>query len=262
MSYLVLVRHAEPGLKPAERLSGWIDIPLSRKGIEEALECAEELRNFKFDLAFASNLVRTQETLFIIFSTQEKTGVLVHEREQKKAGKETDNETDNEKSSNENDRDIERNIEDRIEWYSYPENLEKELIPIYCTPALNERYYGKLQGKKKEKMEEKYGIEEISAWRWNFEPGPPEGESLKAVYERAVPYFEQNILPAVKGGKNVLICAHQSSLRALVKYIERISNENIREIRFSTGELVIYSMEKGKLVRKNSQLSPEKRRNI
>ena len=250
MSYLILVRHTEPGLKPAERLSGWIDIPLSRKGIEEALECADELKNIKFDIAFASNLIRTQETLFIILSTQEKTGVLVHEKVCKKA----DKETKNEKSLN--------GIEEKMEWYSYPEKLGKELISIYCTAALNERYYGKLQGKKKQRIEEKYGVEKVSAWRWNFDPGPPEGESLKAVYERAVPYFEQNILPAVKEGKNVLVCAHQSSLRALVKYIEGISDEDIREIRFSTGELAIYNLSEDKLIRKNSQLSPEKRRNI
>jgi len=118
---------------------------------------------------------------------------------------------------------------------------------------LNERHYGKLQGKKKQKMIEKYGEEKVSSWRWNFEPGPPEGESLKNVYERAVPYFKQKILPAVKEGKNVLICAHQSSLRALVKYIEDISDEDIREVRFSTGELIVYSHSEGKLIREAAE---------
>ncbi|MCO5382491.1 MAG: histidine phosphatase family protein [Methanosarcina barkeri] len=171
MSLLILVRHGEPGLKPEDRLAGWLDIPLSRKGIEEALECAVELENIELDFAFASNLIRTQETLFIILSGQKKTGVLVHER--------VDEEKNSEKTS------------EQTAWYSYPEKLGKELIPIYSTAALNERYYGKLQGRKKQKMEEKYGAEKLSCWRWDFEPGPPEGESLKAVYERAVPYFEQ-----------------------------------------------------------------------
>ena len=115
----------------------------------------------------------------------------------------------------------------------------------------------KAPGQKKQKMEEKYGAEKISSWRWNFEPGPPEGESLKNVYERAVPYFEQKILPAVKDGKNVLVCAHQSSLRALVKYIEDISDEGIREVRFSTGELVIYRFSEGRLVRENAEIGPK-----
>ncbi|AKB12424.1 MAG: histidine phosphatase family protein [Methanosarcina thermophila] len=238
MGVLILVRHGEPGLKPDDRLAGWVDVPLSRKGIEEALECAEELGRFELDLAFASNLVRTQETLFIILSGQKKTGVVVHE------------------GSGDGD------STGKVDWYSYPEKLGKKLIPIYLTPALNERYYGRLQGRKKQKMEEKYGAEKLASWRWNFEPGPPEGESLKAVYERAVPYFKEKILPAVKAGKKVLVCAHQSSLRALVKYIEGISDEDIRDVRFSTSELAIYIYSDGKLIRENSEISPELKRNI
>jgi len=238
MGVLILVRHGEPGLKPDDRLAGWVDVPLSRKGIEEALECAEELGRFELDLAFASNLVRTQETLFIILSGQKKTGVVVHE------------------GSGDGD------STGKVDWYSYPEKLGKKLIPIYLTPALNERYYGRLQGRKKQKMEEKYGAEKLASWRWNFEPGPPEGESLKAVYERAVPYFKEKILPAVKAGKKVLVCAQQSSLRALVKYIEGISDEDIRDVRFSTSELAIYIYSDGKLIRENSEISPELKRNI
>jgi 2,3-bisphosphoglycerate-dependent phosphoglycerate mutase len=238
MGHLILVRHGEPGLKPEERLAGWVDISLSRKGIEEALQCAAELENFKLDLAFASNLVRTQETLFLILSGQKKTGVVVHE--------------------------INENEENpgKTNWYSYPEKLGEKLIPIYFTPFLNERYYGKLQGRKKQKMEEKYGVEKLASWRWNFQPGPPEGESLKVVYERAVPYFKEKILPAVKAGKNVLVCAHQGSLRALVKYVEGISDEDIRKVRFSTGELAIYRYSEGKLIRENSEMSPENKKNL
>lgn len=235
---LILVRHGEPGLKPGDRLSGWIDIPLSRKGIEESLECAKALENIEIDLAFASNLVRTQETLFIILSSQKKTGVVIHEK--------TEARESSEKSG----------------WYSYPEKLIEGLIPIYITPALNERYYGKLQGRKKQRMEEKYGAEQVSRWRWNFEPGPPDGESLKAVYERAVPYFQKKVMPVLEDGKNVLICAHQSSLRSLVKYIEGISDKDIREVRLSTGELAIYHFSEGKLVRENDELGPELKRNI
>jgi len=154
--HLILVRHGEPGLKPGERLSGWIDIPLSRKGIEEALECAKALENIEIDIAFASDLVRTQETLFIILSGQKKTGVVVHEKTEDKVPPE------------------------KLDWYSYPEKLGEDLIPVYTTPALNERYYGKLQGRKKQKMEEKYGAEQVANWRWNFEPGPPEGGKLES----------------------------------------------------------------------------------
>ena len=112
MGLLILVRHGEPGLKPDNRLAGWVDVPLSRKGIEEALECAAELGRFELDLAFASNLVRTQETLFIILSGQKKTGVVVHE------------------GSSDGD------STGKIDWYSYPEKLGKKLIPIYLTSSL------------------------------------------------------------------------------------------------------------------------------
>ncbi|HII80877.1 MAG TPA: phosphoglycerate mutase, partial [Methanosarcina sp.] len=124
--HLILIRHGEPGLKPGDLLSGWIDISLSRKGIEEALECAKTLESIEIDLAFASNLVRTQETLFIILSGQKKTGVVVHEQTEAKESSE------------------------KLDWHSYPKKLSKDLIPIYITPALNERYYGKLQGRKKQ----------------------------------------------------------------------------------------------------------------
>lgn len=229
MGNLILTRHGEPAFGPEDRLAGWMDVPLSRKGIEEALECASKLENIDLDLAFASNLIRTQETVFLILSGQKKKGAIIHEK-------------------------ANYNCEiEKVGWYSYPKKLNDEIIPVYYAAALNERYYGKLQGKKKQKMIEKYGEEKVSSWRWNFEPGPPKGESLKDVYERAVPYFKQKILPAVNDGKNVLVCAHQSSLRALVKYIEDISDESIRKIRFSTGELITYRLSEGSLVREVSE---------
>jgi len=228
MGYLILVRHGALCFKPEDRFVGWIDIPLSREGIEEALDCAVKLENIELDLAFASNLVRTQETLFVILAGQKKTGIRIHEKvdDKNKVGK--------------------------IKWYSYSEKLTNNLIPVFCTAALNERYYGKLQGMKKRKMEEKYGTEMVAFWSCNFETGPPDGESLKVVYERAVSYFMQKIMPAVKDGKNVIVCAHQGSLRALVKYIEDIPDKDIMDVNFSTGELVAYNFSEGRLVKENS----------
>ncbi len=218
-------------LKLGDRFVGWMDVPLSRKGIEEALDCAVKLEDIELDLAFVSNLVRAQETLFVILSGQKKTGILVHEK---------------------------TNYDSRlgeIEWYSYPEKFNKSLIPVYATAALNERYYGKLQGKKKQKMEEKYGTEKLTSWDFDFEPGLLEGESLKVVYERAVPYFKKEVLPAIKKGKNVIVCVHHSSLRALVKYIDDISDNNIENVRFSTGEIVRYNFSEGRLVKENAEIA-------
>src|ERR1035437_8400773 len=101
-----------------------MDVPLSRKGLEEALDCAGPLENIELDLALISKLVRAQETLLVILSGQKKTGILVHEQ------------THYDSSIGES------------ECHSYPEKLNKSLIPVYATTAVNERYYGKLQGKK------------------------------------------------------------------------------------------------------------------
>jgi len=231
MGYLILVRHGKSDLKSDDRFVGWMDVPLSRKGIEEALDCAIKLEDIEVNLAFVSNLIRAQETLFIILSGQKKTGILVHEK------------------TNDDGR------IGKIEWYSCPEKLDKNLIPVYATATLNERYYGKLQGKKKQKMEEKYGTEKLTSWDLDFKPGLLEGESLKVVYERAVPYFTKEVLPAIKKGKNVIVCAHQSSLRALVKYIEKISDNNIKDVRFSTGEIVRYQFSEGRLVKENAEIA-------
>jgi 2,3-bisphosphoglycerate-dependent phosphoglycerate mutase len=238
MGYLILIRHGAPCFKPDEKLAGWMDIPLSREGIEEALDCAVKLKNIELDLAFTSNLVRTQETLFIILSGQNKTGIVVHE----KAG--------------------DKSKIGMRKWYSHPHIFKNNFIPVYHTAALNERYYGKLQGRKKQKIEEKYGPEKLASWRWDFEPGPPKGESLKAVYERAVPYFVQKVLPAIKEEKNVIICAHQGSLRALVKCIEDISDKDIRGISFSTGELATYRFSDGSLVKENAEIALKTKINL
>jgi len=231
MGYLILVRHGKSDLKSDDRFVGWMDVPLSREGIEEALDCAIKIEDIEVDLAFVSNLIRAQETLFIILSRQKKTGILVHEKtnDDSRIGK--------------------------IEWYSCPEKLNKSLIPVYATATLNERYYGKLQGKKKQKMEEKYGTEKLTSWDLDFKPGLLEGESLRVVYERAVPYFKKEVLPAIKNGKNVIVCAHQSSLRALVKYIEEISDNNIKDVGFSTGEIVRYQFLEGRLVKENTEIA-------
>lgn len=233
MGYLILVRHGAPCLNPDDWLYGWIDIPLSRKGIKEALDCAFKLQCIELDIAFASNLFRTQETLSIILSGQKKTGVLMHEGTVDNSGI------------------------GKVEWYSYPEKFGKSVIPIYTVVAFNERYYGKLQGTKKHLMEKIYGAERLASWTWDLDSRIPEAESLQEVYERVVPYFEQNIMPSLKEEKNVIVCAHQGSLRALVKHIEGISDKNIMEVKFSTGEFVIYLFSEGKLTKeKNDTLHP------
>ena len=248
MSYLILVRHGESGWNVDGRFGGWVDVPLTGRGIEESLLCAAELEEIGLDIAFTSKLVRAQETLFLILSKQAKIGVFVHEAAGAGEGRaESGDEAGPDKKENR---------------YSYPPKIEKSLIPIYSSEALNERYYGILQGRKKDKMKEKYGEEQILHWCRSYDEGPPEGESLKDIYRRVVPYFEREILPVIQEGKNVIVCAHQNSLRALIKHIERISNEDIRKVRLANARSVIYTFSGDRLARENAEMDPAVKRNI
>lgn len=124
-------------------------------------------------------------------------------------------------------------------------------IPIEKSPALKEKSYGIYTGKNKWEIKEKYGEEEFQKIRRSWDYVPPEGESLKMVYERVVPYFEEKILPLLKEGKNIIVAAHGNSLRALVKYLENISDEQIPLVEIGTGEGYVYQLdENGKVVSK------------
>ncbi|MDQ5954625.1 MAG: 2,3-bisphosphoglycerate-dependent phosphoglycerate mutase, partial [Patescibacteria group bacterium] len=117
--------------------------------------------------------------------------------------------------------------------------------------ALNERDYGDLTGKDKWKIREEYGEEQFLKWRRGWDTPPPNGESLKDVYSRLIPYFESTIVPQLKEEKNVIIVAHGNSLRALVKYLENISDEIIPSLEIATGEIYLYQIDKdGKVISK------------
>lgn len=125
-------------------------------------------------------------------------------------------------------------------------------IPTIENKALNERDYGDLAGKNKWKIKEEYGDEQFMKWRRGWDDVLPHGESLRDVYERVVPYFEKEILPKLKEGKNVLVAAHGNSLRALVKYLEHISDKEIPSLEIATGEVYVYDVDKdGKITDKH-----------
>ncbi len=102
--------------------------------------------------------------------------------------------------------------------------------------------YGKLQGLNKQKTIEKYGAEQVKLWRRSYDIAPPDGESLKMTADRTIPYFKENILPRLKQGENVFICAHGNSLRAIVMFIENLSKEKVLELEIATGVPLIYEM--------------------
>lgn len=110
------------------------------------------------------------------------------------------------------------------------------------TPAIRERNYGVLAGKNKWKIKEEYGDEQFMKWRRGWDVPIPKGESLKDVYNRLIPYFQKNIKQKLQEGKNVLICASGNSLRALVKYLENIKDEEISKLEIGTGEVFVYQI--------------------
>ena len=216
MNYLILVRHGQSIWNLENRFTGWVDVPLSEKGIKEAMDCATELKDMEIDVAFTSKLIRAQETLSLILAKQKKSGIFLHESEK------------------------------RNEWSLHPVRFGETEIPIFSNDALNERFYGNLQGQNKQEARDKFGEEQVFIWRRSYDIQPPGGESLKDTYERTIPYFKEAIIPQLENGKNVLVAAHGNSLRSMIKYIENISDEDIPKLELATGKPVYYQFEDGK----------------
>lgn len=132
-------------------------------------------------------------------------------------------------------------------------------VPTEHASALDERDYGDYTGKNKWEMKELLGEEEFNNLRRSWDHPIPNGESLKMVYERVVPFFKENILPEVLAGKNILVVAHGNSLRALLKYIEDIEDEKMADVEFPFGAVMIYDIdENGKKVDKQLRVIDSK----
>lgn len=123
------------------------------------------------------------------------------------------------------------------------ENLDITDIPITETPALNERDYGDYTGEDKWEMKEILGEERFNCIRRGWDCPVPNGETLKIVYERVIPYYKENILPELLEDKNILIVAHTNSIRALVKYIEKIPDDKIKELEIPFETFIIYNLD-------------------
>lgn len=213
---LVLVRHGESTWNLENKFTGWYDCPLSRKGIEEVIEAGKLVKaeGLTFDVAYTSLLRRAIRTLFHVLD-----------------------ETD-------------------LLW-----------IPVHKAWQLNERHYGNLQGLDKQQTVEKYGKDQVHIWRRSYNIAPPIvdknnphhptndprykrfdfpdefTESLAVTLDRVLPYYEENVVPALKEGKNVLIAAHGNSLRALVKHLDNIDELTISELNIPTGIPLVYELD-------------------
>ena len=126
-------------------------------------------------------------------------------------------------------------------------------IPTTKNQALNERFYGDLQGLNKDECREKWGEEKVQMWRRSYEMGPPGGETLKETGERVIPYFKEEINPLILKGKNILIAAHGNSLRSLIKFLDNVSDEDIVKLEIPTGAPIHYIFnEDGRVIKKQN----------
>ncbi len=217
MHKLVLLRHGESVWNKENLFTGWTDVDLSEQGLKEAKRAGQQLKQdgFVFDVAFTSVLKRAIRTL----------------------------------------------------WISLDE-LDMMWIPVYRCWRLNERHYGSLQGLNKAQTAEKYGDEQVKIWRRSYDTPPPVleknderypgndrrygdlnenelplTECLKDTVERFLPYWKETIAPTIQSGKRVIIAAHGNSLRALVKYLDNISEEEIVSLNIPTGVPLVYELD-------------------
>jgi 2,3-bisphosphoglycerate-dependent phosphoglycerate mutase len=214
---LVLVRHGQSTWNLENRYTGWTDVGLTEQGIGEAHTAGQLLRDSKyiFDMAYTSVLKRAVKTLWIIM---EEMG---------------------------------------LEW-----------IPVINAWQLNERHYGALQGLNKAETAKEYGEAQVKIWRRSYDVPPPalewddprhprfepryagltkeqlpSAESLKITLDRVLPYWHGTLAPMIKSGKRVLIAAHGNSIRAMVKYLDNISDVEIPELNIPTGIPLVYELD-------------------
>ncbi|MDL1909531.1 2,3-diphosphoglycerate-dependent phosphoglycerate mutase [Chloroflexi bacterium CFX6] len=217
MYKLVLVRHGQSVWNLENRFTGWTDVGLTEQGRAEALEAGKLLKQegYVFDVAYTSVLRRAVLTLWIVLE------------------------------------------EMNLEW-----------IPVTNAWQLNERHYGALQGLNKAEMAKKFGEEQVHIWRRSYDVPPPAleetderhpkydpryasltpeelpaTESLKITLERVLPYWHSTLTPVIKSGKRVIVAAHGNSIRALVKYLDDISDEEITGLNIPTGLPLVYELD-------------------
>jgi 2,3-bisphosphoglycerate-dependent phosphoglycerate mutase len=217
MHKIVLLRHGESTWNRENRFTGWTDVDLSPRGVEEAQRAGELLKQagFAFDLAHTSVLKRAIRTLWLVLDAMD------------------------------------------LMW-----------IPVHGSWRLNERHYGALQGLNKAETAAKFGEEQVRLWRRSYDVPPPAlapgdprhplgdpryaglddtelplTECLKDTVTRFLPRWNDSIAPAVREGKRVIIVAHGNSLRALIKYLDGISDEKIVELNVPTGRPLVYELD-------------------
>ncbi|MEB3278190.1 MAG: 2,3-bisphosphoglycerate-dependent phosphoglycerate mutase [Lyngbya sp.] len=218
MSQLILLRHGQSLWNASNRFTGWVDVPLSERGRAEATIASCKLRNYRVQVCFTSMLMRALETAVICLTEcdeicEGKIPIIKH------------------------------NADDPQwhGWDQYGGDVNDEL-PIIPSAALDERYYGNLQGLNKAETAEKFGQDKVYLWRRSFSERPPGGESLEDTMNRTLPFFKDRILAHLKTGDNVLVSAHGNSLRSIVMYLDNLPPEDIPELELKTGVPIVYEI--------------------
>ena len=217
---LILLRHGQSVWNNKDLFTGWVDVPLSPQGIQEALDAGKKIADIPIDVIFISSLIRARMTAMLAMSEHHgnKVPVILHPGEGKME-----------------------------EWGKmHSKETEASTIPVISAWEINERMYGNLQGLNKQKTREKYGNEQVRQWRRSYDIAPPEGECLKDTAARSIPYFKEMILPYLNEGKNVLVSAHGNSLRSIVMFLDNLSKEEVLALEIGTGVPIIYDFDEGK----------------
>ncbi len=229
MSKLILVRHGQSLWNAANKFTGWVDVPLSERGRAEATIAACKLKdkNYKIDICFTSLLIRAIETSIVCLT----------ECDEIRGGKIP----------------IIQHDSDDPNWHGWDKYAGGEFneLPIFTSSALDERYYGNLQGLNKAETAEKFGEDQVMEWRRSYSTKPPGGESLEDTKNRVYPYFYNRILPYLKQDKTVLVAAHGNSLRAMIMELENLNPEDVPGLELATGVPIVYDIDsEGKIIHK------------
>lgn len=217
MAKLYLMRHGASLWNEENRFTGWVDVPLSKKGVEEAIVGGKKLKHEPIDVIFTSTLIRAIMTAMLVMNehASKKVPVILHPSEGKLEA-----------------------------WGKIWGDVET--IPTIRAWELNERMYGELQGMNKDEMRKKFGAEQVHIWRRSYDIPPPEGESLEMTAKRTLPYFESEIVPWLKKGKNVFVSAHGNSLRSIIMKLDGLSKQEVVSLEIATGEPILYEYTDGK----------------
>ena len=235
MSLLILMRHGQSMWNAAGLFTGWVDVPLTPKGINEARDGGRSIAHLPIDEVHVSTLIRAQMTAMIALSEHSsgKTPVFQYPSEVE------DGMSENEARMR--------------EWAQIRGEAGQDgVLPVHVAWQLNERMYGDLQGLNKQATRDQYGAEQVHIWRRSYDVPPPSGESLELTAKRTVPYLESALIPSIDAGKNVFVAAHGNSLRSIIMHLDGLSEEEVLGLEVPTGVPIVYERTEEGWVRKET----------